>query len=130
MEYIKPYEHFEESPLITIIKLNSAEEGKKYDEALKYIDVNSVYDEYAKEENNNALDLWKEKIEIQYNLGQDKKFNNNFCYYEYDIIEIINNQKAIVTFKNKNSKASIKEIVYMLSYTNNKWIVMKIEYKN
>jgi hypothetical protein len=113
-------------PLETIIKLNSAEEIKNYDEAVKYIDVDKVYSRCLVD-GIKPYDCWVQYVDFSYNFSkEDKKFTNRFGYYKYDIKESINGNKSTVEFISMSQKK--KEIIYSLELINTKWIVVKIDY--
>jgi hypothetical protein len=114
-----------ETPFAIVVKLMSAENTLKYEEAKQYIDVVQVYTKLGSE---NPEEGWKEWLKFQYNLGKDKKFTNEFAYYNYDIKETIRGNNASVCFKNKDKDADIKKIIYELEKRQNKWIVISIDY--
>lgn len=115
----------QEKPLITVIKLISAEEQADFDIALNYIDINKVYQEIPK---NKRKSTWEEFVAFNRNLGKDKKFTNSFKYYDYDIKESINANSSNVEFVSKIPSSKIKSIVYHLERENNHWIVTNIKY--
>lgn len=117
----------EETPFMSVVKLLSAEQDLKYDEAKNYIDVIQVYSKYSQSQDPEKE--WKDLMQFNYNLGEDPKFTNSMRYYEYNIQEIVNGEKAKVILTNKNTSSSIKEIVYSLDYQNNKWVVIAIDYQ-
>ena len=116
-----------ESPLVTVIKLNSAESLLDFEEARKYLDVEKVYSK-NKEANVSAEQAWKEYIRFGYNLGQDNKFTNAFKYHNYNIKESQSGNKGKVVFEALNSKSKIREIIYHLESIEGRWKVVDIEY--
>jgi hypothetical protein len=117
------------SPLATVIKLNAAETLMDFAEAKKYQDINKIYGKYSESNKATPEDVWKEKVTFSYNLAKDKKFTNQWEYYDYDIIERIDNIYAEVIFKSKNSGESLQGITYKLELRQSNWIVNDIEYK-
>jgi len=116
-----------ESPLVTVIKLNSAESLANFEEARKYLDVEKVYSKSA-EGGKSPEQAWKEYVQFNYNLGQDKKFTNIFKYYDYEIKEELHQNKAEVTFEALSSKSKIQRIVYHLEMYDDRWKVVDKEY--
>lgn len=114
-----------ETPFVTVVKLISAEQGLAFDEAIQYIDVIQVYSKLGSE---NPEADWKELLKFQYNLSKDKKFTNDFKYYDYDIEETVTDNNAVVCFKAKDVNSSIKKITYGLEQRQNKWVVIAIDY--
>ena len=114
------------TPLETVIKLQSAEECKNYAEASKYIDVVSVYSEYSKKVGLTPVQYWKEVVNISFNIGLVKIFSNSFKYYEYDILESIDDATATVEFSPIDRRG--RKTRYSLHLVKNKWIVVKIQY--
>lgn len=113
-----------ENPLISVIKLNSAEANREYKVAKKYIDVNEVYisDSVDSEK------LWKKKVEFNYLLNKDKKFTNQFQYYNYKIHQETKGNLAYVEFISINKNDIIKSIKYTLELRKNVWVVVDINY--
>ena len=105
-----------------MVKLISAEQDLFYDEAKQYIDVAQVYTKLGSE---NPEEDWKQWIKFQYNIGKDKKFSNNFRYFEYNIEENVMGNNASVCFKNTKIN---KTITYRLEKRQKKWIVVSIDY--
>lgn len=118
-----------ETPLMTVIKLQSAESLKQYDIAKKYLDVNKVYGELSTEASKTPEEVWTEFIEFNYSLGQSKKFSNTFKYHEFEIIEKVNQDSSVVRFIPYNQEARIKSITYHLLRIDNLWRVIQIDYK-
>lgn len=117
-----------ESPLVTVIKLNSAESLADFEEARKYIDVEKVYTKNI-QGNKSPEQAWKEYVQFSYDLGQDKKFTNAFKYYNYRITESQHQNKAEVTLDAlSSSKAKIQRIVYHLELYEDRWKVVDVEY--
>ncbi len=110
-------------PLISVLKLQSAESLLNFGKAKEFIDIDRVY-------KSGSEDKWKESVEFFYNLGQNKKFTNSFKYHNFDINQQIISNKAVVSFIAYNSKAKINEIVYQLELVDNKWKVVDIEYRS
>jgi len=116
------------SPLVSIIKLQSSEALGDFNEAKKYQDISKLYGEYAK-----ALSVSPEKYWIDYitainKLGRDKKFTNQVKYFNYNIEEVINENNSEVIFSNKNKSDRVREIIYDLKLVDSTWILQKIEY--
>ena len=114
-----------ETPFVTVVKLIDAEQALHLEEAMQYIDVEQVYSKLGSK---NPIEDWKTLIKFNNNLGKDKKFSNNFGYYNYDIEETVNNNNASVCFKSKDNNASIKMITYGLEKRQKKWVVVSIDY--
>lgn len=114
-----------ETPLITVIKLISAESVADFKAAKEYIDIDKVYSQASL---NSPEEVWKKKVTFLYKLGQDKKFTNVFKYYEYVISEEVKNNNAVVTFSSKNTESNIARISYTLEYREKKWLIVKIDY--
>lgn len=112
------------TPLESVIKLQSAESLLNFEEAKKYIDLKKVF-----KDNPESADVekeWKEMITFFYNLGKDKKFTNQFEYYDYKIVQSIDKNRAEVKFiPNRKNK---KKIFYSLELKNNTWIVIDIKH--
>jgi hypothetical protein len=117
-----------ETPIITVIKLQSSEALLNFDEAKKYIDIEEVFGKNP--ESKNPQEEWKEMVTFFYNLGNNKKFTNQFKYFNYNITETINSSKSKVKFKSINQESRIKEIIYSLDKLDNRWIVVDIQYIN
>lgn len=124
LAFINQYKS-QERPLITVIKLISAEEQADFDIAEKYIDIKKVYKDIPE---NKQKSTWKEFILFNRNLAKDKKFTNSFKYYDYVIKESIDVKSSEVEFVSKISSSKIKSIVYHLELENNHWIVTSIKY--
>lgn len=115
-----------ESPLITVIKLQSAEAFADFNAAKEYIDVKKAYTFEGSTITPDSA--WKEVVLFNYKLGQDKKFTNVFAYHDYDIEENENANKAEIIFTSKEHTSSVKKIIYKLELADNKWVVVKIDY--
>ncbi|MCX6206176.1 MAG: hypothetical protein NTZ19_07995 [Bacteroidetes bacterium] len=115
-----------ESPLAIVIKLISAESLANFEEAKKYIDIEKVYSSNI--DTLSAEQAWKNKTLFFYNIGKDKKFSNNFKYYNYIIKEEQNRENAEVVFESIHPEDSINKIIYTLNQHNKAWEVVKIEY--
>jgi outer membrane cobalamin receptor len=115
-----------ESPLAIVIKLISAESFANFDEAKKYIDVKKVYSNDI--DTLSAEQAWKSQVLFFYNIGKDKKFTNNFKYYNYLIKEEQKGENAEVVFESIHPEESISKILYTLNRHNKTWEVVKIEY--
>ncbi|MEO1033722.1 MAG: hypothetical protein AAFX55_20220 [Bacteroidota bacterium] len=116
------------TPLITVIKLKSAEAILDFEEAKKYIDLQKVFEENS--ESRNIEKEWKEMLTPFYNIGNDKKFTNQFKYFNYNINENVEGDKAKVSFEAHNKEAQVKKIIYFLDKLNDMWIVIDIHYEN
>jgi hypothetical protein len=114
------------SPLATVVKLQTAEYLMDYTEAKNYIDVNSVYGDKNLPDSLSPEKAWMEMVSFMSNMT-DKKFTRQFKYYDYDVIESVNRNKAEVFFKPKNN--ANKGITYKLELRNDAWIVYEIDYK-
>lgn len=117
---------YKETPFMTVVKLLSAEQRLDYNEAKIYIDVSKVYSKYDGVKN--PENEWMKLLQLNYNLGKDKKISNNIDYYKYNIEEVISKKKATVSLIDKDTNKSIKKIVYSLEFIENRWIVVSIEY--
>lgn len=114
-----------ETPFVTVVKLVSAEQSLHLEEAMQYIDVVQVYSKLGSE---NPIEDWKKLMKFEYNLGKDKKFTNDFQYYDYDIEEMVTDNNAVVCFKAKDVNSSVKKITYGLEKRQKKWVVVSINY--
>ncbi len=115
-----------ESPLATVIKLISSESFADFEEGKKYIDLTKVY-------SNNIDSLspeqaWKNQVLFFYNIGKDKRFTNNFKYYNYSIREEQRGENAEVIFESIHPEDSISKILYSLTLYGETWVVVRIEY--
>lgn len=117
-----------DTPIVTVIKLQSSEALLNFNEAKRYIDIEKVYGKNP--ESKNPQKEWQEMVTFFYNLGNNNKFTSQFKYFNYDITEIIESSKSKVKFKSINKDSQIKEIIYTLDKLNNNWIVVDIEYVN
>lgn len=118
-----------ESPLATVIKLETAESYKDFETARKFIDVEKVYAKTAKGENKTAEIIWKEFIEFNYALGNSSaKFTSSFPFHKYKIAEIITGNTSEVKLSGIESGQKIKEIIYRLELQNSSWIIVAIDY--
>ena len=115
-----------ESPLAIVIKLISAESLADFDEAKKYIDLEKVYASHP--DTLSAEQAWKSQVLFFYNIGKDKKFTNNFKYYDYIIKEELKEKNAEVVFESIHPEDSISKIVYKLIQDDKTWRVVKIDY--
>lgn len=116
----------EDTPFVTVVKLQSAESVADFEAAKNYIDINRVYSNYP--ESKSPEEEWRGMVEFFYNIGQDKKFTNCFKYHNYQIREKIDNNKAIVSFISNDPKSSIKEIVYILELQEKNWLIVGIDF--
>jgi hypothetical protein len=115
-----------ESPLAIVIKLISAESLANFDEAKKYIDVEKVYSNNI--DTLSAEQAWKNQVLFFYNIGKDKKFTNNFKYYNYIIKEEQKEGNAEVVFESVHPEESISKIIYTLTFHDKTWVVVRIDY--
>lgn len=119
-----------ESPLATVVKLETAESYKDYELAKKYIDVEKVYFDIAQKESKEPENIWKEMVEFNYSVGNSSnKFINSFPFHKYKIEEVINESVSKVTLTNTENTQNIKQIIYSLAIQNNKWKIISIEFK-
>ncbi|WP_282086663.1 hypothetical protein [Aquimarina algiphila] len=117
-----------ETPLITVIKLQAAEANLNFEEAKKYIDFEAAFKKHPESENPEKE--WKEMVSFFYNLGNTKKFTNQFKYFNYKINEVVEKSRAKVIFTTINKGSRIKEIIYSLEKREKNWVVINIEYTN
>ena len=122
------YSNMGDTPLVTVIKLQSAEALLNFEEAKKYIDLEKVFEENP--ESNDVEKEWKEMLTFFHNIGKDKKFTNQLKYFNYDIREEIKGNKAEVSFAAYNKEAHIKEIIYSLDKLKDRWRVIDIQHVN
>ncbi|RXM49626.1 MULTISPECIES: hypothetical protein [unclassified Chryseobacterium] len=115
----------QETPLITVVKLISAEEQVDFDVARNYININKVYKDIPE---NKRKSTWEEFVTFKKNLGKDKKFTNSFKYYDYNIRESINENSSKVEFMSTIPSSKIQSIIYHLELEKKHWIVTSIEY--
>ncbi|MBG6130740.1 SepF-like predicted cell division protein (DUF552 family) [Aquimarina sp. EL_43] len=120
--------NMKETPLVSVIKLKSAEAVLNFEEAKKYIDLDKVFEKSP--ELRDVEKQWKEMVTLFYNLGNDKKFTNHFKYFNYRISEVVKQSKAEVIFAKINKESQVKEIVYSLENREENWVVVDIEYTN
>jgi len=120
--------NMKDTPIVTVIKLQSSEASLNFDEAKQYIDVEKVFGKNP--ESKNPQEEWKEMVTFFYNLGSDKKFTNQFKYFNYNITETIDVSNAKVKFVAINQDSHIKEIIYSLNRLNDRWKVTDIQYVN
>lgn len=118
-----------DSPLIVVIKLNSAESLNNREEARKHIDVQSVYDpkKYSNEagkKSPSAEEIYEEYLNFIGSLKRDKKFSSEFPYHYYNIKEIVKDDIAEVIFSPKNNEA--KYVQFGLTLVNGQWVVTSI----
>lgn len=119
-----------ESPLATVIKLESSESFKDYETARNFIDVEQVYSAIAKQENRTSEDIWKESVEFNYSIGSSSnKFTSTFPFHKYKIIETVNGDVSEVKLLGTEVGQRIKEITYKLSVQKTSWKVVSIDYK-
>ncbi len=113
------------SPLVSVIKYQSATTFVNIDEANKYADLIRIYSKLNLNKKE-IQKLWKKTYRSFKELtDRDKKFTNIYKYYDYNIIEIINNTKAKVIFENKFNH---EKIFYQLELINKLWKIVNIEY--
>jgi hypothetical protein len=116
------------SPLVSIIKLQSSEALEDFEEARKYQDITNLYGEYAKEMSVSPEKYWMDHVKSNNMLARDKKFTSQIKYYNYNIEEVINGKLAEVIFSNKIKSDRVRSIIYELKLTDSKWILHKISY--
>ncbi|UOB17664.1 hypothetical protein [Abyssalbus ytuae] len=121
--------NMKDTPIVTVIKLQSSEALLNFDEAKKYIDVEKVFGENP-ESKKSPQEEWKEMVTFFYNLGDNKKFTNQFKYFNYNITETIDVSNAKVKFAAINQDSHIKEIIYSLDKIKDRWKVTNIQYVN
>lgn len=97
----------------SLIKLNATDDMLDFEEARKYQDVEKIYGKYVDKDNPTADDAWKNEITFFHDLAKDKKFTNQFKYFDYDLSERINGSKAEVVFKSKDPRENIQSITYL-----------------
>ncbi len=117
-----------ETPLISIIKLKSAEAVLNFEEAKKYIDLSKVFKKSP--DSKNIEKEWKETITTLHNLGKDKKFTNQFKYFNYSITEEIKGKNAKVNFVPNDKNSNLKKIIYSLKVIDSSWKVTGIDYRD
>ncbi len=123
----KESKEIDKSPFGVVVKFITAESLMDTIQAKKYIDIERVYKKYIDEENTTAQNVWESKLLFSYNLSLDNKFTNYFPFHEYDFKEIRNNNKSSILFTDKNVKASIESIEYLLELDENEnWIIVDI----
>lgn len=115
-----------ESPLISVIKYNSARESFSFIKAEEYIDIERVFGEFS-DENYSARDIWNDYCEGMKRLTHSRIFTNKMRYHGEDIYENIKNNKAQVYFK--DSETGDKGATFFLEFISNKWVIVKIGVK-
>jgi lipoate synthase len=118
---------YQDSPLVSVIKLISSESLGNIDVAKKYIDIESVYSEHIND-SINYVELYEKQVKFKSNIDKSGKFTNQFKYYKYNINEVINKSNATVTFIDNENQ--IREIIYSLEKRKENWIVIGIQYIN
>lgn len=111
-------------PFVTIVKLQSAQNIRDYDAAKKFIDLEKVYGQEAKDHNMSAEKVWKTKIDFNNSLAQDNKFTNSFPFHKYDISKEIEGNTATISF---NSQSNV-DVTYTLEKDRDAWKVTGIDY--
>ena len=117
------------SPLVSIIKLQSSEVLEEFDEAKKYQDINKLYGKYAEELSVSPEKYWMDYVTSKNKLGRDKKFTNQVKYFDYNIEEFINGDESRVIFNSRDKSDRMQAIIYDLKLVNSNWVLQKIEYK-
>lgn len=117
------------SPLASVIKIQSSEALGDFDEAKKYQDINKLYSQYAKEVSVAPERYWIDFVTANNKLGRDKKFTSQVKYFNYNIEEVINGNESKVFFYNKNKSDRVQAIIYDLKLLDSTWVLQKIEYK-
>lgn len=118
------------SPLVVVIKYISAENCGDTIEAKKYIDIEKTFHSYIDSQNVNAHAVWINQMVFLNNLGNDKKYTNNFKFHNYEFVQEIKDRKAKITFVAKKQKAKIQSIEYTLEFTKEGiWIIDNIALK-
>jgi hypothetical protein len=113
------------SPLVSVIKYQSATIFVDIDEANKYADLIRIYSELNLNKKE-IQELWKKTyISFKKLADKDKKFTNIYKYYDYNITEITNTKVATVIFEDKFNK---EKIFYYLKLSNDLWKIVNIEY--
>ncbi|RNL88555.1 hypothetical protein ED312_08590 [Sinomicrobium pectinilyticum] len=121
--------NMKDTPLVTVIKLQSSEALLNFDEAKQYMDIEKVFGENP-ESKKSPQEEWKEMVTFFYNLGGNKKFTNQFKYFDYNIAEIIKVSNAQVKFVAIDKDSHIKEIIYSLDKIKDRWKVTDMQYVN
>jgi hypothetical protein len=116
-----------ESPLISIVKLESAISYGDKETARLYIDVDRVYGEIAKKESKSSEQIWSEMMNSKSEPSKSKKIINSFPFHKYHYIEeIIDKNNATVSlipsFDNRG-------VYYKLELQDNRWVVVLIKWK-
>jgi hypothetical protein len=117
------------SPLASIIKIQSSEALGDFNEAKRYQNINKLYGEYGKEFSISPEKYWIDYVVANNKLARDKKITNQVKYFNYDIEEDINGDKSKVTFNNKNKSDRVQAIIYDLKWVDSIWMLQKVEYK-
>lgn len=118
-----------ESPLATVVKLESAEAIRDYDAARKLIDVEKVYSKIARESNKTPESVWKEFVEFNSSIGNSSpKFTTSFPFHKYKITELNKKTCSEVKLTSLEDGQSIREIIYKLELKDGAWIVTCVEY--
>ena len=119
-----------DSPLIVVIKLNSAEAFNDRQEATKYINVQSVYDprKYSAQSSKDtpsAGEIYDQHLKFKSSLGKDKKFSSEFPYFKFHITETVKGSAAEVIFVPHDDEEQL--LRYQLTRVNGRWIVPDIK---
>ena len=117
------------SPLVTVIKMHSAEALLDFTEAKRYEDINKIYKNLL-DSNANPEDSWREYFTSLYKTSKSSKiFTNQFKYFDYDIIEKVDGDSAEVILRSKNPNDYLQAIIYKLEKQQSEWIVFGIVFK-
>lgn len=117
-----------DSPLVVVIKLQSAESLEDFSTASKYIDTKVAYSAFAND-TLSAEDAWRDIVRFNHALAQDKRFTNDFKYYQFDISEEIRMPKAQVSFRSNDVKAKLMKLTYDLEFRDSVWIVVNVAFQ-
>ncbi len=115
------------SPLATVIQLQSAERAGDIETALNYLDVDRAYRNYVDDQYPLPIDVWTSQVRFFHSLSQSKKFTNEFRYEKYDIVESLDGNTCIVEFHVKDSTAQPHISRYVLELDAS-WKVVAVEW--
>lgn len=117
------------SPLATVIKLESAISMGDSDIALEYIDIMEVYGDLAEEQNTEVEKIWNELISFNVTLNNEKKFTSTFPFHKYTFSQEFDGQDyANVRFISLK-ESGIKNQSYKLNKSSTGWRVVSISYE-
>lgn len=102
-------------PIFVVVKLISSESHGDKESARKYVDVESAY---------RTESDWDDYLSFVSSLNRSGKFTSSFPFHEFEFIQKISGESAIVSLVNHGKEY---EINYSLELEGNVWMVKKID---